>query len=183
MGQPNPRRVLTFELDSEAAFNALAGAVARSWAAAPGVSAVLMGLKGDLGAGKTTWARGMLEGLGFTGRVPSPTYTLLEHYALEGLDVVHVDLYRLGGGSGDGNADSRGEVEALGLRDWLDRERCWLLVEWPERSPELAARCDVLAELALGEHAEARRLVLEARSDIGEALLASLDGLSESPSS
>lgn len=181
MGEPNLKRVLTFDLDSEAAFKALAGAVARAWLAAPGVSAVLAGLTGDLGAGKTTWARGMLEGLGFTGRVPSPTYTLLEHYSLEGLDVVHVDLYRLG--SSDGNADSRGEVEALGLRDWLDRERCWLLVEWPERSPELAARCDVLAVLALGAHAEARRLVLEARSVTGEALLASLDGLCESPSS
>ena len=177
MGKSVLKPALTFDLDSEKALKRLAGAVGRTWAAAPGVGAVLVGLEGDLGAGKTTWVRGMLEGLGYTGRVPSPTYTLLEHYAFEGLDVVHVDLYRLGGGEAD--PDARGEVEALGLRDWLDRDRCWLLVEWPGRSTELAARCDVFARLSPGHTAESRRLVLEARSPGGEALLSSLESLSE----
>lgn len=181
MGQSGLTLVLTLELDSEDALKQLAGAVGRAWAAAPGIGAVLVGLEGDLGAGKTTWVRGLLEGLGYTGRVPSPTYTLLEHYALEGLDVVHVDLYRLGGGEAD--PDARGEVEALGLRDWLDRDRCWLLVEWPGRSAELAARCDMLAKLSLGQTPESRRLVFEPRSATGEALLTGLEGLSELRSS
>jgi tRNA threonylcarbamoyladenosine biosynthesis protein TsaE len=138
MGQSVPIPTLIFDLDSEDALKGLAGTIGRAWAAAPGVGALLVGLEGDLGAGKTTWVRGMLEGLGYTGRVPSPTYTLLEHYTFDGLDVVHVDLYRLGAGEAD--PDARGEVEALGLRDWLDRDRCWLLVEWPRRSPELIDR-------------------------------------------
>lgn len=181
MGQPVLNPTLSFELDSEDALKRLAGTVARTWAAAPGVGALLVGLEGGLGAGKTTWVRGMLEGLGYAGRVPSPTYTLLEHYAFEELDVVHVDLYRLG--SDETDPDARGEVEALGLRDWLDRARCWLLVEWPGRSAELAARCDVLAALRAGRSPDSRRVVLEACSPVGEGLLASLDGLSRSPSS
>ncbi len=169
---------MIFDHDSEDALKRLSGAIGRAWAGAPGVGAVLVGLEGDLGAGKTTWVRGMLEGLGYSGRVPSPTYTLLEHYAFDGLDVVHVDLYRLG--SGEADPDARGEVEALGLRDWLDRDRCWLLVEWPRRSAELLARCDVLAKLSPGPTAECRRLELEACSPAGEAALSSLEGLSES---
>lgn len=168
---------MIFDLETEDALKRLAGAIGRAWAAAPGIGAVLVGLEGDLGAGKTTWVRGMLEGLGYEGRVPSPTYTLLEHYALDGLDVVHVDLYRLG--SGEADPDARGEVEALGLRDWLDRDRCWLLVEWPRRSAELLARCDVLACLSAGPTAQARKLELKACSPAGETVLESLAGLSE----
>jgi tRNA threonylcarbamoyladenosine biosynthesis protein TsaE len=177
MVQSVPTPVLIFDLDSEDALKRLAGAIGRAWAAAPGVGPVLVGLEGDLGAGKTTWVRGLLEGLGYTGRVPSPTYTLLEHYDLDGLDVVHVDLYRLG--SGEADPDARGEIEALGLRDWLDRDRCWLFVEWPRRSAELLARCDVLVKLSAGQTAESRRFALEACSSAGEAVLSSLEGLSE----
>ena len=109
---------------------------------------LIVALEGDLGAGKTTWARAMLRGLGYAGRVPSPTYTLLEHYAVPGLDIVHLDLYRL---SGDA------ELENLGLRDWLARPATWLLVEWPERAPELAARADLFITFA--ERAEGGRRV------------------------
>ncbi len=181
MGQSILNSTLAFDLESEDALKRHAGAIGRAWAAVPGVESLLVGLEGELGAGKTTWVRGMLEGLGYTGRVPSPTYTLLEHYALDGLDIVHVDLYRLGSGAAD--PDARGEVEALGLRDWLDRDRCWLLVEWPRRSPELLARCDLHAELTPGQTPESRRLLLRATSASGRALVSSLEGLSESRSS
>lgn len=80
-------------------------------------------LVGDLGAGKTTLARGILRGLGHAGRVKSPTYGLLESYDCDGLTVHHLDLYRL-----EGAAD----LVDLGLEDLLDPGSL-LLVEWPER--------------------------------------------------
>lgn len=137
-----------------------AGQFARSLRA-PGRGPLIVGLRGDLGSGKTTWARAMLRGLGHGGRVPSPTYTLLEHYALDGLDVVHLDLYRLTGDT---------ELENLGLRDWLAQPATWLLVEWPERAPRLAAQCDLT--LVFAEPAEGGRSVaFEARTAAGiEAL-------------
>lgn len=80
-------------------------------------------LGGELGAGKTTLARGMLNGLGHNGIVSSPTYTLIEHYSLPRGEVYHLDLYRL---------EHPSELEMTGLRDRLDGS-CILLVEWAER--------------------------------------------------
>jgi tRNA threonylcarbamoyladenosine biosynthesis protein TsaE len=82
----------------------------------------------------------MLRGLEFAGRVPSPTYTLLEQYACGELTVVHLDLYRLRGEE---------ELENLGLRDWLAEPNCWIAIEWPERAPKLAGRCDLTLDLAV----------------------------------
>jgi tRNA threonylcarbamoyladenosine biosynthesis protein TsaE len=122
---------------------------------------LILGLAGALGSGKTTWARAMLRGLGYHGRVPSPTYTLLEHYQIADLTVVHVDLYRLTGDA---------ELENLGLRDWLADADAWVLVEWPERAPDLARRCDAVIEFA-DAGASARRVTLRATTPTGiEAL-------------
>ena len=169
---------LTFHLDSEAALKARAGEVACGWLDL-GSDSLLVGLRGDLGAGKTTWVRGMLEGLGYRGRVPSPTYTLLEHYALEAVTVVHVDLYRLTA-SGE-PADAR-ELESLGLRDWLAQRHTWLLVEWPERAPALAARCDLTIGFELAG-AERRTVRLQPQSEAGEQALKGLGEGSEVHSS
>ena len=81
-------------------------------------------LQGPLGAGKTTVARGVLRALGVSGAIRSPTYTLLEPYDAAGKLLIHLDLYRLN--------DER-ELEPLGLRDYPP-ERCWWLIEWPERA-------------------------------------------------
>lgn len=83
----------------------------------------LVVVAGDLGAGKTTLVRGILRGLGHEGPVPSPTFTLLEPYRINGVDVIHADLYRL---------KDPDELEMLGMRDYLGA--CLCLVEWPERA-------------------------------------------------
>ncbi|MEM7054257.1 MAG: tRNA (adenosine(37)-N6)-threonylcarbamoyltransferase complex ATPase subunit type 1 TsaE [Pseudomonadota bacterium] len=90
----------------------------------------LIFLSGDLGVGKTTLVRGMLRGLGFTGRVKSPTYGLLESYELNDLTLHHLDLYRLG------HAE---ELFDLGLEEMLD-PRSVVLIEWPERAERVLPR-------------------------------------------
>lgn len=80
-------------------------------------------LSGDLGAGKTTLVRGLVRALGHQGRVKSPSYGLIESYELDGLEVHHLDLYRLGHGE---------EILYLGLED-LQHANSLLLVEWAER--------------------------------------------------
>jgi tRNA threonylcarbamoyladenosine biosynthesis protein TsaE len=80
-------------------------------------------LQGDLGAGKTTFARGLIHALGYKGRVKSPTYGLLEQYDLGSLQVLHMDLYRI---------SDPGELEFLGLEDLLD-DQTVLLIEWPDK--------------------------------------------------
>lgn len=153
MGQP--------ELIKDFATEAELADFAASFGRVASVKPLLIGLRGALGSGKTTWARALLRGLGYTGRVPSPTYTLLEHYTLAGLIVVHLDLYRLAGDEA---------LENLGLRDWLADARVWMLVEWPERAPGLLARCDIVLEfLERGEGG--RRIVASAATRAGiEAL-------------
>jgi tRNA threonylcarbamoyladenosine biosynthesis protein TsaE len=92
---------------------------------------LVIALRGDLGAGKTTLARAIARGAGVAGPIPSPTYNLLFRYpAARGVDVVHLDLYRLAA------AD---EVWALGWSE-LPGEDDLLLVEWPERAEHLLPR-------------------------------------------
>lgn len=79
-----------------------------------------------LGAGKTTLVRGLLRALQVTGTIRSPTYTLVEPYETSIGMILHVDLYRLSQGS---------EFLALGLDDYAF-DRCWWLVEWPDRAGE-----------------------------------------------
>lgn len=90
-------------------------------------------LEGDLGAGKTTLVRGMLRGLGYSEAVTSPTFTLVETYRLRGMDVHHIDLYRI---------EHPEELEAIGLRDLLTPQSV-CLIEWPERGAGLLPPADV----------------------------------------
>lgn len=95
-------------------------------------------LRGDLGAGKTTFARALLAALGVAGRIKSPTYSLIESYQAGALAIHHLDLYRI--------ADP-GELEWLGLDD-LPGNPGLFLIEWPERGGEALPAPDLVLELA-----------------------------------
>lgn len=116
-------------------------------------------LRGDLGAGKTTLVRGMLNALGYHGRVKSPTYTLVEQYEAAGLNLRHFDLYRF--------RDPE-EWETAGFRDEFDG--CNIcLVEWPEQAAGLLPQADV--EVVFEILPAGRKLELYAQSKIGDECL------------
>jgi tRNA threonylcarbamoyladenosine biosynthesis protein TsaE len=123
-------------------------------------SALIVYLTGNLGAGKTTLARGFLRQLGFAGAVKSPTYTLLESYNLRDLTVVHLDLYRL---------QEPSELDALGLRD-MDRAATVWLIEWPERAARRLPEPDVSIAFEAGDAAHVLTAVSYSQS--GTAWLA-----------
>lgn len=113
-------------------------------------------LRGGLGAGKTTLARGILRELGEQGVVRSPTYSLVSEYQPGTGRVLHLDLYRLG---------SREELLALGLADYLPGSRLWL-IEWPERA-EGGGLPAADATVYLEPEGSARRVRLESASARG----------------
>ena len=84
-------------------------------------------LHGELGAGKTTLVRGLLRGLGHPGRVKSPSYALVEPYALSKLNLYHFDFYRF---------KDQSEWLSSGFREHFNPESL-CVVEWPERAGEL----------------------------------------------
>lgn len=118
-------------------------------------------LQGDLGAGKTTLVRGLLKALGHAGRVPSPTYTLVEPYSLAGRELRHLDLYRL--------ADPE-ELAYLGIRE----EGGILLVEWPEKGGRFLPPADMTCRLR--DDGSGRLLDVVAETTVGQNLCKAWDG-------
>lgn len=150
---------LEVALADVSATEALGAALATWLAAKPGAVIYLMG---DLGAGKTTLARGLLQALGVDGAVRSPTYTLLEPYELGGRTVVHMDLYRL---------QDPEELLALGAHDYSPRSTVWL-VEWPERGGSELPAASLRLELQMeGESRRARLSLPEASAESLPALV------------
>src|SRR6195256_1543219 len=119
-------------------------------------------LSGELGAGKTTFARGFLRALGVADAVPSPTYTLLELYPPGAPPVVHVDLFRV---------RDAAELESLGLREWARTGHVWL-IEWPERGGTRLPPADLSVALMAG--GAGHDIEVGAHSALGESWLARL---------
>ncbi len=88
-------------------------------------------LSGELGAGKSTFARAFIRAAGHTGTVPSPTYTLVEPYKLSRGNMYHVDLYRVS------------DEEELRYLGWNELDDGCRIVEWPDRAPGLVEQADL----------------------------------------
>jgi tRNA threonylcarbamoyladenosine biosynthesis protein TsaE len=154
----------------EAACARFAAALARAIAAEPALRDATLELDGPLGAGKTTFVRHLLRALGATGRIKSPTYAVLEPYALQAADgaplaVSHFDFYRFEDPREWDDAGFRDIYAAPGLK----------LAEWARKAaPHLPAPDLALAIEPQGD--DARRVRVEARSAVGRRLLAAAEG-------
>ena len=145
--------LITVNLDGEQAMvnygHVLATAIAQ--ANAP----LLILLNGDLGVGKTTISRGILQGLGYCGAVKSPTYTLVEPYDLEIGKVFHFDLYRL--------IDPE-ELEHIGFSDYLSQANL-CIIEWPENGGSYIPQADI--KIDISQYESGRKLTLTSNTDVG----------------
>ena len=107
-------------------------------------------LSGDLGVGKTTFVRGVITGLGYSGPVLSPTFSLVESYELRDFNVHHFDLYRL---------ENEQELELIGFRDYFTKDNV-IIIEWPDRAMELLGTPDYDIHI---EQSGVRQLVINHR--------------------
>lgn len=128
---------------------------------------VIIYLSGQLGAGKTTFARGFLRGLGYSGKVKSPTYTLVEPYEIHHQIIYHFDLYRL---------TTTQELEAFGIRDYFSPEAI-CLVEWPEKGADLLPKPDIECHLQFNK--EGRDISITSYTVVGKKICQELEFLED----
>ena len=119
-------------------------------------------LHGDLGAGKTTFVRGVLHGLGHVGKVKSPTYTLVEPYIIFNYNIYHFDLYRF-----------RDEEvwDAAGFRDYFNVQSI-CMIEWPDKAKNVLPEPDIHVHLSLYQNA--RKIQFSAGSPLGKQCIEEL---------
>ena len=148
---------LTLHLADEEAMVAFGGQLARITQGHG-----LIFLEGDLGAGKTTLSRGIIRGLGHTGAVKSPTFTLVEPYEIGDIRAYHFDLYRL--------VDPE-ELEFMGIRDYFD-EDALCLIEWPQQGAGFLPKADLT--ITIRPHNTGRALTLSPQGSRGETRCAAV---------
>ncbi|MGO2011438.1 tRNA (adenosine(37)-N6)-threonylcarbamoyltransferase complex ATPase subunit type 1 TsaE [Pseudoalteromonas sp.] len=122
-------------------------------------SGAVIYLHGDLGAGKTTLTRGIVQGFGHKGKVKSPTYTLVEPYELARENVYHFDLYRLGDPE---------ELEYMGIRDYFSNQAV-CVVEWPEKGGEFIPTPDL--DITLTYVGDSREVLINSLSERGTMIV------------
>lgn len=126
----------------------------------PAISKALIELRGDLGAGKTTFVRHLLAALGVKGRIKSPTYAVVETYLLDnGANIWHFDFYRF---------NDPGEWEEAGFRDMFASPGL-KLVEWPDKAGRYLPRADLVLAIAVLDSG-ARQVTMTSQTDTGKAL-------------
>lgn len=149
-------------VDAESAMLQFGAKLAKLIATLRGEQAFVIYLNGDLGAGKTTLSRAIIQALGHQGNVKSPTYTLVEEYLLPQKSVYHFDLYRL--------ADAE-ELEFMGIRDYFSANSL-CLIEWAEKGAGWLNPPDLSIHIAYAD--QGRALELVAHSAQGENLIQQL---------
>lgn len=125
-------------------------------------SGIVVYLEGMLGAGKTTFCQGVLSAYNHSGRVKSPTYTLVEPYDLNDVQLYHFDLYRLGDPE---------ELEFMGIRDYFTKNSI-ALIEWPEKGRGFIPTADLT--VSLNPLGEGRKLNINSETERGVAVLSLL---------
>lgn len=109
----------------------------------------VIALRGDLGAGKTAFTRGVLHGLGYQGRVTSPTFAIANEYHTERAQVVHFDMYRI--------LDPEALFE-LGFEEYLDGNHI-VLIEWSENIEDALPEKRRTVTITYGAAEDERRIV------------------------
>jgi tRNA threonylcarbamoyladenosine biosynthesis protein TsaE len=150
----------TLDLADEAATLAFATNFANTL-----VAGQVIYLHGDLGAGKTTFVRGVLHALGHIGKVKSPTYNLVESYQLNPFQLYHFDLYRF-------NDDE--EWEEAGFREYFNAQSI-CFIEWPEKAKHVLPTPDI--DIFFEIHSQARRLMLTAHTQSALEALTTITSL------
>lgn len=121
---------------------------------------------GDMGAGKTTFIRAMLRELGITSAIKSPTFSLVESYERNDLQIHHFDLYRI---------TEESELDYIGFRDYF-AQNTLCCIEWPERAPLSLLNIDLHVTLEVSDCG--RQMIIAARSAVGKQVLSCLVGKS-----
>ena len=121
-------------------------------------------LTGQLGSGKTVFCRGYLRGAGYKGRVKSPTFTIVESYAMLGFDVHHFDFYRI---------EDPIELDFIGLDQYFD-DGSDVLVEWPSKGEGVLPSADLVIEIQVGTEPHFRVLKMCGETERGCAIISHL---------
>lgn len=121
-------------------------------------------LEGNLGAGKTTLTRGLIKNLGVTGKIKSPTYTIVEPYLLKNFTIYHFDFYRV---------EDPEELVQIGITDYFTPDAI-CLIEWPSKAEGRLPHADLVCRLSI--EGKGRVLALFQQSERGKLILKTLMG-------